>query len=86
MALKFWTILCSISADYGKIRRKDNLVKEILLTASHEPLYLGENNQGLLTVIRKPVPAAELLDEVAFALNQNRRDVGFPCMKIYPSF
>ncbi len=67
---------------YGRLRRIDNLVRGILLTASHEQLYLGESKQDLLTVIRKPVPTAKLLDEVALALNQNNQDLGSVCMNI----
>jgi FixJ family two-component response regulator len=71
---------------YRRIRRVDNMARGILLTASHEQLYLGENKQGLLTILRKPVPTTELLDEVALALNQNSEDLDSACMNITLKF
>src|SRR6266498_361635 len=58
---------------YKKIREKDSSTKITILTASHEQMYVNDNQElkrePLLKVIRKPVAVGKLLEEVTELLN-----------------
>jgi CheY-like chemotaxis protein len=56
---------------YDRIRRIDRTVVVILLTASHEQLSVPENKHGMFKIVKKPVSAAKLIEEVTFLLNLN---------------
>jgi DNA-binding response OmpR family regulator len=59
---------------YKKIREKDASTKITILTASHEQMYVNDNQElkrePSLKVIRKPVAIGKLLEEVTELLNE----------------
>jgi DNA-binding response OmpR family regulator len=59
---------------YKKIREKDASTKVTILTASHEQMYVNDNQElkrePSLKVIRKPVAIGKLLEEVTELLNE----------------
>lgn len=59
---------------YKKIREKDPSTKITILTASHEQMYVNDNQElkrePSLKVIRKPVAIGKLLEEVTELLNE----------------
>lgn len=54
---------------YGRMREIDKMASGILLTASHEQLQINKNKEGMFIVIKKPVSAAKLVEEVTFVLS-----------------
>jgi CheY-like chemotaxis protein len=55
---------------HGRMKEIDRTARGILLTASHEHLHVNENKEGMFRVVKKPVSAAKLIEEVRFILSQ----------------
>jgi CheY-like chemotaxis protein len=61
-----------------KLRQKDESIKILILTASHERIHISHNQESvdvILKVVRKPIAIPKLLDEIYSILGLEKKSV-----------
>jgi DNA-binding response OmpR family regulator len=61
-----------------RLRQKDESIKILILTASHERIHISHNQESvdvILKVVRKPIAIPKLLDEIYSILGLEKKSV-----------